>query len=327
MSVSTTITTSDAISQYWHKKTLNKLEAETHLYTLGWKDTVVPGGNGKTVNWVRFPLAAADVNASVEGVPIVPETLTANNISTTLVQYVAAVSFSDVLQEETFIEGGMEEAAAEFIAQKLKYTIDALNRSEINSTTTSSGNNLFTPLSDNTDIISGITPSDVLVAADLRRARSNLANKNVPKFTGEKYAFIIHTACEFDVRSQSAAGSFLDLLKQSDSGIKDIKAGLVGDIFGLSIYASSLMPSALDGTANIRTFKNYAFGEQALGIAELRGKRMEIIRKKGGDSGNTYDLANQIGGAVAYNTVYAVKNLSESASNARILRIAAASAL
>lgn len=329
MATSTTLNSSAAISQYWHKVALDKLEAETHLYKMGWKDTVVPGGNGKVVNWVRFPLAAADTTPAVEGSPVAPETLTSSNITTTLQQYVAAVAFSDVLQEETFVEGGMEEQAATYIAQKLKYTIDALCRTEVNSSTVTAGSNLLAPLSVSGGAISSIVAGSTLTGADVRRLRARLANANVPKFNGDKYVLIIHTAVEYDLRSESGAGSYLDLNKYTESGVKDIKAGLVGDIFGVSIYSSSLMPSGPDGSGGVTVYYSYAFGDESLGIAQLRGKRMEIIRKKGGDAGNTYDLANQIGGAVAYNTLFAVKNLSEgtTASTSRIIRQGAASAL
>lgn len=327
MAVSTTITTANAISQYWHKKALNKLEAEAVFYKLGWKDVVAPG-NGKTVNWVRFPLATEDTTEAVEGVPVVPESLTAANLSTTLRQYVAAVSFSDVLQEETFVEGGMEEAAAEFIAQKLKYTVDALNRAEINSTCTTSGSNLYTVATEGTDTVASIAAGDQIAASDLRRMRAILANRNVPKYDGDRYAMVIHTTVEYDIRSATAAGEWMEILKRTESGIKDLsKDSIVGDIFGLSIYSSSLVTSAADGAAGATVYYNVVMGKEALGISELRGKRMEIIRKKGGDSGNTYDLANQIGGACAYNTVYAAKNLSESAANARILRLASSTDL
>jgi N4-gp56 family major capsid protein len=329
MAISTTSTTAQAISAYWHKMALNKLEAETPFYNLGWKDTVVPGGQGKAITWVRFPLAAASLSAATEGVPVTPTTLTAANLTATLVQYVSAVSFSDILQEETFVEGGMEEQAATYIAQQLRYTINGLILAELDASTVTAGGNLLAPLTVVAGTIIGITASDTLTAADLRRARARLANANVPKWKGDKYAFVIHTAVEFDVRSQSAAGSYLDLQKYTESGIKDIKTGLVGDIFGLSIYSSSLNTTGADGAGGLTVYYNYAFGDQAVGVAELRGKRMQIIRKKGGNPGNTYDLADQIGGAVAYNTVFVAKNLSEGTSSAlsRVIRYGAASAL
>lgn len=328
MAISTTSTTSAAISQYWEKMALNKLEAETPFYALGWKDTVVPGGNGKVVNWTRFPLASADTTPATEGVPVTSETLSATNISATLQQYVSAVSFSDVLQEETFIEGGMEEQAATYVSQKLRYTINALILAQLDSSTVTAGSNLLAPLTTTGgDVIANITSSDTLTAADLRRVRAKLANANVPKWKGDKYAFVVHTSCEFDIRSQSAAGSYLDLLKQSDSGIKELKQGLMGDIFGLSIYSSSLNSSGADGSGGETVFYNYAFGDQAVGIAELRGKRMQVLRAKG--QASTFDPAAQIGGSVAYNTLFTCKNLSEGTTSAtsRVIRVGAASAL
>ncbi len=328
MATTTTLNSSAAISQYWKKIALDKLEAETHLYKMSWKNEV-PSGNGKIINWVRFPLASADTTPAVEGSPVAPETLSSTNFNATMQQYVAAVSFSDVLQEETFVEGGMEEQAATFIAQKLKYTIDALCRAEINSTTVTAGSNLLAPLSVAGGAISSIVAGSTLTASDVRRLRARLANANVPAFKMEKYVLIIHTAVEYDLRSESGAGSYLDLNKYTESGVKDIKAGLVGDIFGVSIYSSSLMPSGPDGSAGVTVYYSYAFGEQSLAVAELGKGRMNIIRKKGGDPGNTYDLANQIGGAVAYNTIFAAKNLSEgtTVSTSRIIRQGSSSAL
>jgi len=163
MATTTTLNSSAAISQYWKKIALDKLEAETHLYKMSWKNEV-PSGNGKIINWVRFPLASADTTPAVEGSPVAPETLSSTNFNATMQQYVAAVSFSDVLQEETFVEGGMEEQAATFIAQKLKYTIDALCRAEINSTTVTAGSNLLAPLSVSGGAISSIVAGSTLTS-------------------------------------------------------------------------------------------------------------------------------------------------------------------
>jgi N4-gp56 family major capsid protein len=329
MSTTTTLTTSAAISQYWEKEALKKLTAETPLYGTAWKKSI-PNGNGLALNFIRFNLATADVTPAVQGAPVAPETLNGNLVQATMQQYVSAVAFSDVLDETNFVQGGMEEAALEYITQKMKYSVQALLQAEVTSSCTTAGSNLYAPLTVSGGAIGSIVAADVLKAGDLRRAWGILANRNVPKYGGEKFVGHLHTASAYDIKSQTSAGEYLDVMKRTESGIGNIKKGLIGDIFGLSLYESSLMPTANDGSGSIKVYRNFFHGEESLGFSELSSQKMKIIRKRGGSSTNTYDLADQIGGSVAYKFVACAKNMSDSpvtSTNQRVIVIGAASAL
>lgn len=318
MALSTTSTTSAVIMQWFEKKALGRLVQDTHLYNLSWKRTLETG-RGKTVTWVRFGVQAGNTTPIVEGALVSPTTVTASNVTATLNQYGEVFAASDLLQDTSVTP--MEEALQDQATQALAYTVDAVIRAEVDSSCVTFGTNLFA--ANGAASIAAITSSDTLKAADLRKQVARLAKQSVPKFDGERYAALISASQGYDIRSETGSGSFLTLAQQSDAGIKMIsedsktinkKKGLVGELFGLSIYESSLQPVVNNGTVDVHYA--YFFGDESLASVGLTSQNMQLFRKK--PAQGTYDVLEQIGMAVGYKTYFAAKNLSES-GKARIL--------
>ncbi len=323
MAINTSTSASAAISQMWEKNALEKLVAQTHLYSMSYKK-IMPAGGGKTINWVRFPVAAADLTPNPEGTIPAAETMTPGAITATLQQYVHAVTFSDLLKIETFVKGGIEDAALQYVTQKMQYTIDKLAQAEVNSTTTTFGTNLFA--GNGAASIGALVAADVLKASDMRRMTSILSRNNAPRYNGNKYKFYVNSSSLYDLRSESGTGSFLDLSKYTDPGYKQILEGFSGEIWQTEIFESSLLPSGPDGAAGITVYYSYMLSDQALGCVELEGRNMKILRSAGEPS--VYNVGGTVGGAVAANYSIVFKNLSDAGSqSARILRIGAASAI
>lgn len=323
MAISTSVNNSATIMQWFEKKALSRLVQDTHLYNLSWKRTLETG-RGKTVTWVRFGVQSGSTTPLVEGALVSPTNVSSSNVTASLQQYGEVFAASDVLNDTSVTP--MEEALQDQATQALAYTVDAVIRAEVDSTCTTFGLNLFA--GNGAASIAAIGTGDVLTAADLRKAAARLAQASVPKFEGEKYAAVISAAQGYSIRSETSAGGYLDLAKQSDSGIKIItedaktinkKKGLIGDLFGLSIYESSLQPVVNNGTTNV----NYAyfFGDESLASVNLSSQNMQLFRKKPGNG--TYDPIEQIGMVVGYKAFYAAKNLSES-GKARIISVGSA---
>lgn len=326
MAMNSTVNTSSLIMAWFEKKALTRLVQDTHLYNLSWKRTLETG-RGKTVTWVRFGLQAGNTTPLVEGALVTPTTVSASNVTATLNQYGEVFAASDLLSDTSVTP--MEEALQDQATQALAYTVDAVIRAEVDSTCVTFGTNLFA--ANGAASIAAIVAADTLKAQDLRKAVARLAKKNVIKFGGETYAAVLGVADAYSIRSEVASGAFLTLAQQSDSGIKMISEdsktinktkGLVGSMFGLTIYESSLQPIVNNGTVDVSY--SYFFGDEALASVSLSSQNMQLFRNKGVSS--IYDTLAQIGQTVGYKAYYAAKNLSESGKD-RILVTGGAAAI
>lgn len=322
MAISTSSNNSAVIMQWFEKKTLSRLVQDTHLYSLSWKKTL-DTAKGKSVTWVRFGVQPGVTTPITEGSLVAPTSVSSMNVTASLQQYGEVFAAADVLNDTSVTP--MDEALQDQASQAMAYTTDALIRSEVMSSCTTFNSNLFA--GNGAASIAAIVAADTLKAQDLRKAAGMLGNNNVPKFSGDKYAGVVSSTQAYSLRSETGTGSFLDLVKESDEGIRIIdadgktinkKENKIGSIFGLSLYESSLQPVITNGTVNV----NYAFffGDQSLASVSLSSQNMELIRKR--PNGGTYDPLEQIGMVVGYKMMFAAKNLSEqpvATNNQRVL--------
>jgi N4-gp56 family major capsid protein len=326
MAISTSINNSAVIMQYFKRKALDRLVQKTHLYALGFKNTL-PTESGKSITWVRFGLQAAATTPLVEGALVTPTNVTSSNLTANLLQYGAVFAASDILVDVSVTP--MEEALQEQASQSMAYTIEALIRAEVDSSCVTAGTNLFTPSTVANNVIANITATDVLKAVDVRRAVGRIKRNAVPLFDGNKIAMVVHTSQAVDLRSESGVGGFLDLVKQASNSIGSLEAGLVGGIFGASIYETALQPVINNGTTDV--YYAYAFGDNSLGVCDLESQNMKTFRK-GPQKTGTYDTLEQIGTSLGWKAMFAAKNLTGvetgvAANDARIMVIASAASI
>jgi N4-gp56 family major capsid protein len=336
MAISTSLNQSAVIMQWFKRKALDRLVQKTHLYELGYKNTL-PANSGKSVTWIRFGLQSGDAAAvaaatTVEGQLMTPQNITSRNISVNLVQYAGVFACSDILEATSVTP--MEEALQEQATQQMAYIVESVCRAAVDSSCVTAGTDLFTPSTVANNVIANITASDVLKAADIRKAVGRLSRNAVPKFGGTKYSIVMHTSQAVDIRSESGVGGFLTLAQQTVNTAKDIAdgyklEGFIGSVFGADLYETALQPVINNGTVDV--FYAYAFGDNSLGVANLDSQEMEVYRKFPG-AGSTYDTVEQIKASVGWKTFFAAKNLTgvetgTPALDARILVLASAASI
>ncbi len=330
MAISTSVNNSATIMAWFEKKALDREVQETHLYSLSYKQTLETG-RGKSVTWVRFGIQAGNTTPLTEGSLVAPTTVSSNNIVANLLQYGEVFAAADVLNDTSVTP--MEEALQDQAVQAMSYTTDALIRNEVMSSCTTFNSNLFA--ANGAASVAALVAADTLRAADLRKAAGILGNNNVPKFDGGRYVGVISASQGYSVRSETNAGSFLTIMQQNPKGIEVIDAdgkkinkdkSLLGEIFGLALYESSLQPVISNGTVNVNY--GFFFGDNSLAACNLASQNMELFRKR--PAGGTYDPLEQIGMIVGYKMFFASKNLSEqpvSTTNQRVLVFASAPGL
>lgn len=327
MSVVTSVNNSSIspTNVFYERVPLKRLIAKTVYYNLSWKKSLEKD-MGRTYSWTVGGVQAADTTSLVEGVPVVPTSVTSSTITAQVKEYGNAVALASLAGNTNVVDG--EKFLLDQIEQKGAYTVDQLIRDEVFGSCTTFGSNLFA--ANKKASIAAITASDVLTLADVMRAKAILEGNNVPSFKDGHMAMVISVGQKYDLTSNSTTGGFLDLAKQNPAGIEDIKKTFriaedgdmrpVGEYAGMTLFATSLNPVVSNGTTNVHYAA--AWGDQSLGAVELDSEKFKIFRKDA-DKG-TYDILEMIKLAMGYKVAFAAKNLSESTAQARVLAIGSA---
>ncbi len=136
-----------------------------------------------------------------------------------------------------------------------------------------------------------VLDASVLNASEIRKAVYTLRSASVPGFEGNLYKAVIHPASQFDLLSDSAVGSWLDIHKYTSA--EPLMKGEIGQIYGVRFVVSPNLPTGTG--ASDETYRSFVFGRQAFGITELSGNGIKTYRYSNGDTGNPLDMFSTIG--------------------------------
>jgi N4-gp56 family major capsid protein len=143
-----------------------------------------------------------------------------------------------------------------------------------------------------------VADTAVMSAAELRKAvyslRSvtvNSVNASVPGFEGNLYKAVIHPAQEYDLLSDTAVGSFVDISKYKRP--EEILKGEIGQLYGTRIVTSTNLPTGTGATDE--TFRAFVFGRQAYGVTELSGQGIRTIRQPAGSNNDPLEMFTTLG--------------------------------
>jgi len=136
-----------------------------------------------------------------------------------------------------------------------------------------------------------IADGDVLNAAEVRKAAYGLRVNNVPGFEGNMYKLVIHPASEFDLRSDSAVGSWIDINKYDNP--QAIMKGEIGQIYGCRVVMSQNLATGTGATDT--TYRSFLFGRQAFGVTELAGHGIKTYRFNQGSTENALQMYSTVG--------------------------------
>lgn len=150
--------------------------------------------------------------------------------------------------------------------------------------------------------VAEITIGDELNAADFRRARAKLAEKNVPPLEGGYYVAVVHPHVLKDLLDETGGGALRTPAEYS--GRVSVIPGEVGVFEGFRIVESSnsnIQSKAGDGTTtsavSADVYTTYFIGSQALGFARHSDVTVPDIRVKEAnpDSGDVLGRLSSIG--------------------------------
>lgn len=136
-----------------------------------------------------------------------------------------------------------------------------------------------------------IADTDVLNASEIRKAVFSLRNASVPGYEGNLYKGLIHPAQQYDLLSDSAVGSWLDINKYTR--VEPLMKGEIGQMYGVRFVVS---PNIATGTgATDDTYRAFIFGRQAFGVTELSGHGVKTIRQPAGSNADPLEMYTTLG--------------------------------
>lgn len=282
---------------YYKRQALDQLMKTFRFRGMG-EDDIIPLRNGKTVQYYRYDLFAANTTPTTEGVVGTGLQLSTNTVSATVSEYSDFLTGSSLL-DETAIDP-IAANAAEQLGYRGGLTVDTICRIELDSA--SSSTNISTSGANGT-------------SADLRKAKALLAGIDVGPKAGEDYLGVIHPYALHDIMSDNTAGGFIDYMKYASPETTFIQ-GECGKVEGVRLIKSTNV--ATSGTAPNVLYTTYVVGTGAMGVVSLAGRGPSAVTdpKKQSFAVNMIpgkpqiaDPEGKIGFAVSYRFVFVAKLL------------------
>lgn len=268
---------------YYDKRWLERLVPQLYFEDLGSKKPL-PKNSGTLMKWRRLNKLTAVTTPLTENTNPAETNVATTEVTVEPLTYGQFVKTSKELQWKSI--NPVADEISDELSDNAALSYDTIVRAALSGNFT----NQFAG-----DAVSEITVADasVLNAAEIRKAIYSLRKNNVPGFQANMYKAIIHPAGQFDLLSDTAAGSWLETSKYIKND--EILRGEIGALYGTRFVVST---NAGSGTgATDETFHAYIFGRDAYAVSELSGQGMEMIRKEPGpsDTSNPLNMFSTVG--------------------------------
>lgn len=274
MATSTTLTNAANLHVYYEKKLLSVLEPRLVLQPLGKKQRL-PKGNGKQVKWLRYSTINGSVTPLTEGTVPAEIAFSTSNVTADIQQFGQYAKVSDLLSD-TAIDPVLENLSERFGIAASK-TIEELIVSEL-------ANNCANQNVNNRANFAAIQATDVLNHKELIEAMIRQKADFIGPHESGEYVCVLHPRAEYDLLSDTQAGSFLDIQKYTDN--RPLLNGEIGRMYGMRFLVSDKMLTSVgSGVGGIDVHQSFVIGEEAFGVVELNGDAMKMIMKKHGSAG------------------------------------------
>ncbi len=296
---------------YYERKALDQL-TKVFRFKQATVPDIMPLRSGKTIQFYRYGLLAANTTPASEGAVGTGIPLTTTTISATVSEYADYITISALL-EETAIDPIVENATFN-LGYRAGLTVDTIVRTEFDA---------------NVSSVQLQTQSAALGAIDFRKVAAILEGTDVVPFDSDtwgegSYIAIAHPYVLFDLMSDNTAGGFIDVGRYADpQAVLNNEAGKIG--------ACRIMKSTNVGsTGAIPSQKRYVYvvGKGAVGAIDLAGygptdvmdpqkQSFKINVIKGGPQ--IADPEGMIGSAASYRFAFVTKTLDTTNYRYRIL--------
>lgn len=284
--------------RYYDKRFLDRLTPQLVLKQCG-DMRPLPQSSGTLVKWHRLNKMAAASTPLTENVT--PAATDAGTVEITV-------------EPKTY--GAWTQVSAELNLKSINPIVEEIHDEQADQAALTYDTVLFNAIHTNfTDQFGGgaanegaVADSAVLSAAELRKAVYTLRQAKVPGFEGNMYKGVIDPASQFDLLSDSAAGSAIEASKYTT--YDKVMKGEIGTLYGVRLMVTQNLPTGTGATDD--THRSFVFGRQAFGITELAQHGIKTFRYKDGNTSNPLNMFSTLGwkfmmAAVAFDALRAVE--------------------
>lgn len=285
MSAQVTSGLTQEMSVYYEKVFLARAEYE-YVHKEGAQMRSQPKNEGKQVNFTRHTPLATATTALTEGTNPAEVDLTATTVSAALAEYGTTVKISRFLSL-TSIDANNKEKI-EVVGQNMGETIDELTRNQLYTGATAQ-------LAGGKAALTAVAASDVLSAAEIRKAIRTLENNKARKYQGRAaYIGKIGPYTKYDLIGDS---TWVNAKTYSD--VQDLYKGEIGELYGVRFLSS---PNQKTESSTVTVYSNFIHGSDAFGCIDLEGDKPQlyIIPHTNIDSGNTAGRFSTVAWAASY---------------------------
>lgn len=202
----------------------------------------VPKNEGATVNFRRFNSFTPTTTPLTEGVTPTGETITYGTVAATIQGYGKYVIITDQLDMMGYDDNITE--AAEALGENAGESLDMVVRNVV-----AAGTNVFYAGTAVSRV--GVTASDILTGAMMRRVRQVMARNNVKPVKGAgAYLAFVHPDCAYDIMGDSAWTN-----ANQYAGSQRLFDGELGKLYGVRYIETTMAPIfAGEGAAGIDVY-------------------------------------------------------------------------
>jgi N4-gp56 family major capsid protein len=262
----------NAIAVYYDKMLLDRLEKTLQFDQFAEKKKL-PKNSGNEIKFTRYSNFAANTTPLTEATTPSGLTLQSTQISAIPLQYGDFVTLSDYLIAEAI--DPVIEGALDVLSYRAALSLDTIIRNTLHNAVT----NQFAA-----GVANEAAVAAVMTASEVRKAVYAL-KVNAVRPIGSDYALLIHPAQSFDLQSDTAAGSWLDLNKYTTTG--PLYKGEIGKLYGARcVESQNVQVAAGAGSGGVDVIRAYLFGKGAYGLVELAGNNLKTIVKQLGSAGS-----------------------------------------
>lgn len=272
---------------YFKRRTLDIVKPNLVFDQVGDREQL-PKKYGNTIIFTKYRRLTPITAAGTEGTPPTLIAITSAQITAAVAQYKNGVGYTDALMAMGAPDG-LEGIIEELVAENMARSLDTICRNQLASAigTTQYGGGRTA--------LSALGSSDTLTLPVARLAKLTLMANNVEPHKKGAYAFIGHPNTLHDMKTDTAAGGWIDVHKYNETGAKTLFNAEAGTVDDIRFMSTTLVNSSNSGTSgSAYAYTNMIFGYQPFGSVKLDGYSMDLIHHKPGSSGVS-DPANELG--------------------------------
>jgi N4-gp56 family major capsid protein len=228
-----------------------------------------------TLMFVNVPDLPINVTPLTEGTRPDKRALSIGTVTVDADQYGDLVAITDLAKRKSPVQ--IVDIASERLSRQADESLDQISRDVIALGGTTKFANA---VAGSNNVRADLASTDLATAADLRKLKTQMFKAKIRPMADGYYRLWVHPNVEYDLRSDTSTGGFIDVSKYTDGQVENIIRGEVGRLEGFRIMSIVNAPTFASTTT---VYRSIALGDKkGWGAGDLQTLRTYHVAP-GGD--------------------------------------------